>query len=394
LLSDSSRPLTHHNHKSRRIAHLLLVYLHEIDHLPFLHVSRLYPCYLRYPGRALSADEVVPVPLLAFIAAQLGCDPVVFGDYGRARDTTRREHLTEIRTVFGYHPFDRTIYRALSQWLQPVVQATDNGVAIITALVDELRARQVIAPALSTLERLGWEARRRAQQHLTTVLTGALTDPQRAQLDALLVKPADMPVTPLVWLRQPSGNPSPAAILGRIARLKRVRAVGLDASVAQQVHQNRLRHLAREGMRYTPAALQLFPTDRRYTTLVALLLERAAALTDQILDLHNRLFTSYIRQCERSQAEHIQTRNRPLAAQVRHFAQVGRALIDARESDTDPYDAIETVLPWERFVATVTAAERLAGPAAADSLTLLRGYYEQVGPHPRFMSPATLSENV
>jgi hypothetical protein len=154
-------------------------------------------CYLRYPGRALSADEVVPVPLLAFIAAQLGCDPVVFGDYGRARDTTRREHLTEIRTVFGYHPFDRTIYRALSQWLQPVVQATDNGVAIITALVDELRARQVIAPALSTLERLGWEARRRAQQHLTTVLTGALTDPQRAQLDALLVKPADMPVTPL-----------------------------------------------------------------------------------------------------------------------------------------------------------------------------------------------------
>lgn len=335
-------------------------------------------CYLRYPGRALYADEVVPEPLLAFIAAQLGCEPAAFADYARARDTTRREHLAEIREAFGFLPFDRGMYRALSHWLQPVVQATDNGVAIITALVEELRRRRVVAPALSTLERLGWEARRRAQQHVVTVLTGTLTDQQRAQLDLLLVKPADKPVTPLAWLRQPAGKPSPGTILGRIERLLRVRELELDATLARRVHQNRLRQLAREGMRYTPAALQQFPPGRRYATLVALLLERAAVLTDQILDLHNRLFTTYFRQCEHSQAQQIQTRGRPLAEQVRLYGRVGRALIDARENDADPYEAVEAVLPWERFVAVVAEAERLASPAVADALTLLRNYYEQM----------------
>lgn len=335
-------------------------------------------CYLRYPGRALYADEVVPEPLLAFIAAQLGCEPAAFADYARARDTTRREHLAEIREAFGFLPFDRGMYRALSHWLQPVVQATNNGVAIITALVEELRRRRVVAPALSTLERLGWEARRRAQQHVVTVLTGTLTDQQRTQLDLLLIKPTDKPVTPLAWLRQPAGKPSPGTILGRIERLLRVRELELDDTLARRVHQNRLRQLAREGMRYTPAALQQFPPGRRYATLVALLLERAAVLIDQILDLHNRLFTTYFRQCEHSQAQQVQTRGRPLAEQVRLYGRVGRALIDARANDADPYEAVETVLPWERFVAAVAEAERLASPAVADALTLLRNYYEQM----------------
>jgi hypothetical protein len=34
---------------------------------------------------------------------------------------------------------------------------THTGVALVAALLNEMRARQIVAPALSTVERLGWE---------------------------------------------------------------------------------------------------------------------------------------------------------------------------------------------------------------------------------------------
>src|ERR1035437_4677691 len=52
-------------------------------------------CYLRFPGRILQQGEHPPAALCAFVAEQLGLDPLEFGDYGE-RDQTRRKHVLEI----------------------------------------------------------------------------------------------------------------------------------------------------------------------------------------------------------------------------------------------------------------------------------------------------------
>jgi hypothetical protein len=49
---------------------------------------------LRYPGRAWTPPESVPLPLLQFIAAQVGVSPGRLTEYG-TRDETRREHLAQ-----------------------------------------------------------------------------------------------------------------------------------------------------------------------------------------------------------------------------------------------------------------------------------------------------------
>ena len=67
----------------------------------------------------------------------------------------------------------------------------------------------IIIPALSTVERLGWETRRRAQRQVYRRLTEGLSDEQRTQLKALLTVPAASRQTILVWLRQPPGIASP-----------------------------------------------------------------------------------------------------------------------------------------------------------------------------------------
>ncbi len=38
-------------------------------------------CLLRYPGRPLRAGEVVPYPVIEFIASRVGSGPDTFGDY-------------------------------------------------------------------------------------------------------------------------------------------------------------------------------------------------------------------------------------------------------------------------------------------------------------------------
>lgn len=38
---------------------------------------------------------------------------------------------------------------------------TDSGEALVGALLEEMRRREIVAPALSTVERLAWEGRSR-----------------------------------------------------------------------------------------------------------------------------------------------------------------------------------------------------------------------------------------
>jgi hypothetical protein len=60
--------------------------------------------------------------------------------------------------------------------------------------------------------------------------------------------------------------------------------------------QNRLLQIAREGAQCAVYQLKEYEPDRRHGTLVALLIETAATLTDEILELHDRLIGSFFTQ--------------------------------------------------------------------------------------------------
>src|SRR5713226_2284465 len=110
--------------------------------------------YARFPGRVLHVGEDAYPQILSILASQLGVDPVVFSDYRHGRDTTRREHVLELQRDFGFRSLSAMIYRELAGWLLPIALTTDVGTLLVGALIDELRERKVLAPALSTIERL------------------------------------------------------------------------------------------------------------------------------------------------------------------------------------------------------------------------------------------------
>ncbi|TEB12775.1 hypothetical protein Pmgp_00751 [Pelotomaculum propionicicum] len=119
--------------------------------------------YLHFPGRPYNAEEKVPDRVLSYIAGQLKVSPVLIKDYARIRDTTRREHLAEIRKALGFRSFDRQEYKELSDYLLPIAMITDKSMVLVDALVQEMRARKIVIPAMYAVERLVWTVRKRAQ---------------------------------------------------------------------------------------------------------------------------------------------------------------------------------------------------------------------------------------
>ena len=119
---------------------------------------------------------------------------------------------------------------------------------------------------------------------------------------------------------------------------------------------------------------------------MATTLDITASLTDQAVDLFDRLVGAMFRKAEGRHARAFQADARAINEKVRLYARVGAALIAARDGKQDAYGAIATVIPWERFRTTVAEAEALARPEEFDTLEKLGEHYAGI----RRWSPAFL----
>ena len=142
-------------------------------------------CYLRFPGVILGADEQPFPPLLKLVANQLKVGIESWGEYGK-REQTRREHLVELQTLFGFQSFTMSHYRQAVYRLTELAIQTDKGVILANALIEHLRRKLVILPALNAVERASAEAITRANRRIYDALTKPLLDAHRLRLDDLL----------------------------------------------------------------------------------------------------------------------------------------------------------------------------------------------------------------
>jgi TnpA family transposase len=330
-------------------------------------------CYLRYSGRPLRASERPPEPLLAFVAEQIGIFPESISEY-LATDWNRRTHAAEFRDKLGLCPFGRRSAAELTTWLLPRAIEDERLVHLTALVLQECRRRRIILPGPVVLERLCIEVRLQARREVHRRLTDGLTIEQRRGLDALTHRREDTSHSWLTWLRQMPEAARPTAMLGLIERLEHVRRIGIEPGRGHHVHQGRLAQLTREAGRTTVQHIAGYERRRRHATLTAISLGLSTSLTDQAIDLFDRLVGAMFRKAEGRHARALQTDARAINEKVRLYARVGAALIAARDSKQDGYDAILALMPWERFLKTVAEADALARPEAFDT-------YQNLGEH-------------
>lgn len=255
----------------------------------------LLALHVQHLGYFPDSDDAVPPEVIAAVAQQLGVDPETYLHYAR-RDETRREHQLQVADALGYTPLTTARSRQEVSWLAPLAAGTARGLPLVTALLDHLRQEKILIPPVTVLERLAQMALRRAHSDAVRHLTLDLTPVQCGALDELLAVPDGERLTRLTWLRQSRTKASPVSILALLDRLDAVRALGLRDGLASQVHPNRLRLMAREGAQITPQHYREFEPGRRYALLIATLLDRAEQITDEVLDLHDRVMLNLNRQ--------------------------------------------------------------------------------------------------
>ena len=120
-----------------------------------------------------------------------------------------------LRSIYGYRAFAGRGARHLKDWLDGQAEEARSNAELARRLVEEWRRRQIILPAVSTLERRCANAAVAADRSVEERIADRLDAAARTALDGLLSETLETRVTRFVWLRQfePGNN---AAVAGRL----------------------------------------------------------------------------------------------------------------------------------------------------------------------------------
>jgi hypothetical protein len=258
----------------------------------------------------------------------------------------------------------------------PLALESDRSLPLVETAVERLRTQQIIAPGITTLERLVWLVLHLAQRRVERLLVQPFTLEQRARLDVLLqVDPELGTRTCLSWLREAPEIPSAKSLRKVLERLAYVRTLGLPTPDTR-LHPNRLRQLAARGGQYAPQPLARFAGDQRYCLLGAYLPDLATSLTDQTLDMLDKILDELVRKRNKKQERHFQTNVRAMTANLAVLATASDALLIARRDGLEPFAAVFDAVGGEsQLAANVESAKKLIRPLDLDSRDLIQTQY-------------------
>ena len=246
--------------------------------------------YFRHAGRFPAGKHEVPAAVVTCLASQVGVPAEAYVAYDW-RGRTIKYHRVQIRTALGFREPSVEDADRLVDWLTtevvPHERALDRVPAAVYARCRELRLEQ---PTSERIERLVRSALASHEQQVTTAVRGRLSTKSVDALDGLLTptKPSvadgELARAQLVELKTDPGPAGLESVLAGIAKLQRLRAIGLPsdlfADVAPRVRQGYRQRVQIEE----PYELRRHPDPLRSTLLAAWAGLRSGELTDNLVD--------------------------------------------------------------------------------------------------------------
>ncbi|WP_045509247.1 Tn3 family transposase [Bacillus amyloliquefaciens] len=328
---------------------------------------------LRYPGWPYTHIKSIPESVIHYISKQIGATPSSISLYPQ-RENTLWDHLKELRSEYDFVTFTLREYRIAFKHLHQLAFENGDAIHLLHECIDFLRKNKIILPAITTLERMVWEARAMAEKKLFNTVSQSLTNEQKGKLEEIITSqhPSESNKTILGWLKEPPGHPSPETFLKVIERLEYIRGMELETVQISHLHRNRLFQLSRLGSRYEPYAFRDFQENKRYSILTVYLLHLTQELTDKAFEIHDRQILSLLSKGRKAQEEIQKQNGKKLNEKVIHFTNIGQALIKAKKEKLDVFEVLESVIEWNSFVSSVEEAQELARPDDYDYLDLLQ----------------------
>jgi TnpA family transposase len=334
-------------------------------------------CIMRYPGRVLGMGEDPPAAVLSYVAEQLGIAPGAFASYAR-RTPTRFEHSHRLAKYLGVRTATRDDRRAALLAAAEAASATESGLPIVTAAVNELRRRGVLLLPDAALEKIGLAGRAIARQRAEAALLDGLSTDLMEQLETLLLVDPAVQQTRLAWLRSAPDAPSADNLIGLMDRLTFVRALAIDLQRQARIHPERWTQIVREGD-VTPAWLVAdFGVRRRRATLVAQAITLEQTLTDAAVTMFNKLIGRLFAQANTRHKKRYVEAQQDTTKVLRLFRDTLRALVVASDTGRNAIDVLDDEVGWHRLLQAQPEVEAMVRDADPDPLLLAAERYSTI----------------
>jgi TnpA family transposase len=326
-------------------------------------------CLMRYPGRALIANEIPPKAMLDYIAEQIGADPASFDLYAR-REETRMNHVAHLLRYLGMRSATAQDRRAALLAAIEAAAATDKGMPIANAIVAAFRERRVLLPVANTIERMGLAARAIARRRAESALISDL-DPEKLQmLDALLEVDPAIGQTRFHWLRSAPEAPGGMNLVGLTERIAFLRTLEIDPRLEGRISSGRWDQMVREGDA-TPAWLASdFSASRRRATIVAQVIKLGQKLTDDAMMMFIKLMGRLFSQANNRKKQRHMNARLEMSKALRLFLDTILALQSANDTDADPMTMLDRRVGCHRLLQIKPGLEAMVESSDVSALTM------------------------
>ena len=315
----------------------------------------------------LTVGEAIPLTVLGFIAAQLGMGAEDLDGYA-IWEETRREHLAELRRIYGYRIFSGRCARDLKVWLEHEAEGAHSNEGLARRFVEECRRRQVILPdyrSWSVFARARWLPQSAGGK---TRIAAGLDDAMRMGLDRLLTEEVDGDVSRFVWLRRFEVGRNSADSNGLQGRLEFLQGFDLPSDLLETVPPHRVARLRRQGERYFTDGLRDISGDRRLAILAVCAVEWRGAVAGAVVETHDRIVGQTFRSAKRRCDALLQDSRAVLHDTLDAFRTLGAALLEAKGDGAPLEEAVAAAGGWQKLEGVVAAAEQLNDTMSADPL--------------------------
>lgn len=245
--------------------------------------------------------------ILTFVSLQLGIDAQCIAQYEK-RQPTISEHQEIIRHYLGLRLFSSAAAEVEAFVFRESYSLEQTG-ALAARLRDFLKQNQILEPSQDTIQRLIQTQREAARTAIYDQIYQALSDEVRQPLDALL-ETDDTPYSPLRFLKQPPGNPSPAAFNNLTDKLERIESTGILTLDMTWLNNNFQRSLARYARQCSLYRRRRLKKERRYGVLVCFLQQLYQDTLDAAVEMYDKLINKVYNRADNEIDAYLKKRRR------------------------------------------------------------------------------------
>jgi TnpA family transposase len=333
----------------------------EHNRLGFAYQLTFVRFFNRFPAQEpLEIEE----DILTFASVQLRTSIQDGWQYG-GRQKTVSEHQETIRDYLGLHPFN-TATAEVEAFLFKEAFQLEQTAALNTRLREFLRAHRILEPSQNTMTRLIRTQREVARTAIYDKISEVLSNKGRELLDALLVTD-EATYSPLHYLKQPLGNPSPASFIKLTETLDRIKETGVLEVDMGWLNNNFQRSLARYAHQCSLYRLRRLKEERRYAVLACFLCQLYQDTFDAAVEMHDKLMNKMYNKADKEIDEFMKTRRRHIRSSLTHYRKILGVLLDEDIGKEDIQDAIFAAVDVQTLKAEMDTIEEMLGNNYSDS---------------------------